>query len=410
MDLATLEGSLQSIEKKAADALTAQRAELDAARDEWKKHSEKLIQMGADAVEVKTTLERTLKRFDVIEAQMGTPLLNGKDRESKSIGHRFVEGDEFKSFKARAWHKGGVSLQLGNVFSDSPFELKTTIDSTALGSSTPGILIPERVGSVYYQGMRRTRVRDLIPRRPTSNNAIEWVKVNTFTNAASPQVEGSAKDEAALTFVIDSALVKTLAHWIPATRQALDDAAWLENAINTELLYGLALEEDEQLLLGDGTGQNLSGLITESTAYDTALNVAADTRIDKLSHALLQLELLHREASGIVLNPADWRAITLIKNDIGGANTGEYIMGSPASMAAPVLWGVPVALTTAMTSGKFLVGDFAFGATVFDRMQARIDISNEHSDFFVKNMVAIRAEERLALAVYRSDYFVYGSF
>lgn len=409
MDLTQLSDSLQTIEKKADAAIVQQRQELEAARNEWKQHSDKLIAMGADATEVKATLERTLKRFDAIEAQFGAPLL-GRQRDTKSIGEHFIGSDEFTNWRKRAWTKSGVSFQTGNVFTDSALELKTTITSSTLGSSTPGILIPERAPGVYYQGMRRTRVRDLLPRRPTQNNAIEWVKVNAFTNNASPQVEGSAKDESALTFLIDSALVKTLAHWIPATRQALDDADFLQNAINTELLYGLALEEDEQILSGDGTGQNLSGLITEATAYNTGLNVSGDTRIDKLNHALLQLELLHREPSGIVLNPTDWRAITLIKDETGGANTGSYIMGSPASTANTVLWGVPVALTTAMTAGTFLVGDFMFGATVWDRMQARIDISNEHSDFFTKNLVAIRAEERLALAVYRSDYFVYGSF
>ena len=126
------------------------------------------------------------------------------------------------------------------------------------------------------------------------------------------------------------------------------------------------------------------------------------------------LENLEREATGIILNPTDWRAITTTKTNAPSTGNGLYILGGvlgggPGGVAAQTIWGVPVAITTAQPPGKFTVGDFS-GAVVCDRMDARIDISTEHSDFFIKNMVAIRAEERLALVVKRADYFVYGSF
>ena len=255
------------------------------------------------------------------------------------------------------------------------------------------------------------RVRDLIPRIATTNNAVEWVKTNSIIHAASPQTsEGSAKEESTYTFTIDSSPVRTIAHWVPASQQALDDWDALRGAIEFELLKGLADKEDQQLLTGDGTGVNISGLVTEATAYNTGLNVSGDTRIDKLRHAMLQLQQLDRSPDAVVLHPNDWSAITLIKTEEGGANTGPYILGGPAASPQQTIWGLRVATTTAMTSGYFLVGAFAEGAFVADRMSATIDVSDSHADYLTKNLVAIRCEERIALVVKRADYFVYGAF
>ena len=258
--------------------------------------------------------------------------------------------------------------------------------------------------------MRALRVRDLLPRFPTSNNAVEWVKENVFSNAASPQTsEGSDKAESALTFTIDSAPVRTIAHWIPVSRQAMDDFAALRQYLEVRLVEGLRDKEDSQLLTGDGTGVNISGLVTEATAYNTGLNISGDQRIDKLAHSFTQLWESGRTPTGIVLHPRDWHAILLIKAETGGSNTGEYLMGPPNAIADPALWGVPVATSTAMTQGTFLVGDFRMAA-VWDRMEAVVEISDSHSDYFIKNLLAVRAEERLTLTVFQSDAFIYGSF
>ena len=143
---------------------------------------------------------------------------------------------------------------------------KISFSSRAVGSSTPGILVPERMPGIVKPGVRRLRVRDLMPRFPTSNNAVEFVKENAFTNAASPTAETISKPESALTFAIDSATVKTIATWIPAAKQVLDDFAALQSYINQRLLEGLMDIEDYELVGGDGTGQHISGLTTEATA------------------------------------------------------------------------------------------------------------------------------------------------
>jgi HK97 family phage major capsid protein len=387
---------------------------ISAYKETANKQLEELKKNGVADPETKSALDKIVARMDDLETNWrrpGTPAML-----SKTVGAVFCDSPEVASFVKRGWHKGGVGVKMSDGFYPVPkageLEQKTTIDSSAVGSSTPGILVPSRVPGIIGPGLRPLRMRDLLTTRRTSNNAVEFVKENVFTNAASFQTEAVAKAESALTFTIDSAPVRTIAHWIPATRQVLDDFVELMTYIDTRLMYGLKQKEDLEILTGDGLGVHLSGLNVEATAYAGTYNAGSDTKIDRLRHAILEINAGTDEfpVDGIVLHPADWEDIELVKTEEGGVNKGSYIMGGPKGMAAPTIWNKPVVETTAMPSGKFLVGSFQLGAVLWDRMDATIDVSTEHSDYFTKNMVAIRAEERLALAVYRPTAFRYGSF
>lgn len=398
-----------------------QLAEIEKAKAEWAKKHDDLVASGADSAEVKASVDRAMKRLDRIEAEWSRP--DAAQFHSKSLGEYLIESEAVKSLaqQSQAGGQGTVAGQRAIIrvksfmefpgFAPNYTDQKTTITSSAVGSSTPGILTPDRiVPGIVGPGIRRIRVRDLMPRLTTTQNAIEFVRENAFTNASSPVAETISKPESALTFVIASANVRTLAHWIPAARQVLDDFSALQGYVNQRLLDGLKDVEDYEIVAGDGTGQHLTGLSSTATAYDTARNVASDTRIDRLNHAISQVEDVNHSADGIILHPRDWRNIQLIKEETGGANTGAYLLGGPVGNAAPTLWGLPVATTTAVTAGTFYVGAFGLYCAVVDRMDARIDISTEHSDYFIRNMVAIRAEERLTFFQTRTDAVIYGSF
>jgi HK97 family phage major capsid protein len=161
-------------------------------------------------------------------------------------------------------------------------------------------------------------------------------------------------------------------------------------------------------LNGTAAGGDLNGLITQATAYNTGLNVSGDTTIDKLRHYLLQVELANAYANLVVLNPTDWHNIELLKTT-GTASSGQYIFANPHQVGTPMIWGRNVVPTVAMSSGHALVGDTQLAADLYDRQSASVEVSREHSDFFVKNMVAILCEERLALVVYRPEALVYGA-
>lgn len=413
MNETEIKSALDSINTGAQAAI---REQIEAARSEWRKHYDELKGQGADVTEVRVMVDRAIKRLDSIEAE-STRRAGAAEVGTKTLGQVFVENPAVRSCAdslRRVWTKTGANMAVpgGSFFPidlgiDSEF--KATITSSAVGSATPGILMAQRVEGIVQPGIRRVRVRDLMTRLTTTNNAIEWPKENAYTNAASPTAETISKPESSLTFTIDSTPVRTIAHWIPAARQVLQDFSGLRGYIDKRLLDGLKDVEDWELIAGDGTGQHLEGLVAQSTAYDTARNVSSDTYIDKLNHAASQIEDVNLNATGFVLHPRDWRAIQLIKEETGGANKGAYLLGGPASLATPTIWGLPVATTTAVQVGKFYCADFS-RCIIWDRMDAEIAFSTEHADYFIRNMVAIRAEERLALTVDRADVSVYGSF
>ncbi|OPE25089.1 capsid protein, partial [Pseudomonas aeruginosa] len=117
-------------------------------------------------------------------------------------------------------------------------------------------------------------------------------------------------------------------------------------------------------------------------------------------------QLARLPASGHVLHFIDWAKIELTKDTLG-----RYILANPLGLAGPVLWGLPVVATEiAAFQGKFLTGAFQTGAQIFDREDANVVISTENADDFEKNMISIRCEERLALAVKRPEAFIFGTF
>jgi HK97 family phage major capsid protein len=166
---------------------------------------------------------------------------------------------------------------------------------------------------------------------------------------------------------------------------------------------GLALKEDAQILAGDGAGENLSGLITNATAYSAPFDPAGtENEMDKVALALLQTTLADFIPNGIVMHPSDWMRIRLLKDA-----DGNYLLGPPGANVPPVLFGLPVVETTSMTVDKVLVGDFQRAATLYDRWEPRVEVSTEHDDYFTRNLVAIRCEERIALAIKNATALTY---
>lgn len=319
--------------------------------------------------------------------------------ERKSLGQRFIESEEFKSV---AGGRNGYTMH-------APFQVKDIY--TALPTGTPGDFgAPIREGIVERQ-KRAMRVRDLFPVQQTNTNMIEYFRVSGFTNNASTVAERSgspavftAKPQSSMTVVGVQAPVRTIAHYEVAHRNVLDDEPTLRGIIDNELLYGLRLVEDDQILNGDGTGSNLTGIRETSGVQTQAWSdgVAGDSRIDAIRRGITKSLLAYYEPTGMILHPNDMEDLELTKDD-----QNRHIMVMSVSMGADArLWRLPMVATPAITEGFCLLGSFGIGATLYDRMEGNIRVAEQHSDFFVRNAVAILAEERLALAVKRPESFV----
>lgn len=325
------------------------------------------------------------------------------DMEQKMSGGGLDNPDAKKSFAEQT----AIDLQKSwDGKSSGKVDVKSFDKVLGSTAGSAGALIQPQVNAgILMPGLRRLTIRDLLAQGRISTNSLEYVRENVFTNSAAPVAEGTLKPESNLTFSKETANVKTIAHWIQASRQVMDDAPMLESYVNNRLLFGLALNEEAQLLNGDGTGDNLVGLNKVATVYDSTLSVAGDTRADLIAHAIFQTSESEFEASGIILNPRDWHAIALLKDA-----DGRYIFGGPAAFAAKVMWGLPVVATKAQAQGTFTVGGFDLASQVWDRMDATVEVSREDRDNFVKNMLTILCEERLALAHYRPTAIIKGAF
>lgn len=342
--------------------------------------------------ELQANLQTTQQALAKLEANGA-----GGDVQHQTLGQQFVSSDEVKAFLGKTTPRGRVDMTVKAAI--------TSLTTDADGSA--GDLVQTtRLAGVLALPQRRMTVRDLISPGQMDGNALEYVKETGFTNNAGMVAETAKKPESTMKFDLVSTTAKVIAHFVKASRQILSDASQLQSLIDQRLRYGLAFKEEQQLLNGDGTGQNLLGIIPQATAYVAPFDPAGtETGIDMIRLALLQAELAEYPSSGIVMNPIDWARIELLKD-----TTGRYLIGNPQGTLGATLWNRPVVTTQAIEVDKFLAGAFKLGAQVFDRWQARVEVATENEDDFVKNMVTILAEERLALAVYRPEAFIYGDF
>ncbi|MCC0809054.1 phage major capsid protein [Methylobacterium sp. W2] len=196
-----------------------------------------------------------------------------------------------------------------------------------------------------------------------------------------------------------------MAHWIPVSKQVYDDVPMLASLIDTDLRIGLEQTEENQILLGAGTTGNMNGLYTQRTAYSATGIPAAANKVDHIRWAKLQVRKSYFPATAVVLNPQDWAELELLKD-----SQGAYLHAAVTTGAEPRLWGLRVVESDAMAVGTFMVGAFSLAAKIWDREQANVQISSEDRDNFVKNMLTLRGEERLALTVTRPTAFVGGTF
>lgn len=387
-------------------------------------------------VDLKQVEAALLKKFESIEGTMET--INGQMKESgtvstevKSQADKLAEDynalyDRVQEIEQKGvkFHEETQGFDLGAEFTKSEqyqmlvegkqgqarMEVKTAIIN-ATGQNQP--LVPaDRTAGIISEPNRLLRIRDVLAATGTNSNLIEFAKENVFTNNAGPQVVGSpeafenvTKPESAITFTLATEAVQTIAHWIPASKQVISDSAQLQGYISGRLIYGLKLKEETQLLAGTGSNGELNGLITQATAY-TVQSPQLTNELDIIREAIKQAQLSEYFPTNIVLNPQDWYDIDVRK--VGSADD-RYVVGNPREMSAPRLWGLPVILSNSITAGTFLLGAFDMGAEIKDRQQSTVEVSRENSDNFVKNMITILAEERIALVVYRPAAFITGS-
>ncbi|EPY5293062.1 phage major capsid protein [Klebsiella pneumoniae] len=339
--------------------------------------------------EAEKSLKAALGELEQHVAQM--PLANAK-QVVESVGQQVISAEALKTFAASVAASQRISIP---------------VKAALLTANVPGnIVAPDRLPGIDTASKQRLFIRDLIAPGTTASNTIYWVQQTGFTNNAAAVAENTTKPYSNIEFAEKITPVRTIAHLFKASKQILDDFSQLQSQVDAEMRFGLKYVEEQEILFGDGTGAHLEGIIPQASAFAAAFQVENQNGIDDLRLAMLQAQLARFPASGHVLHFIDWAKIELTKDTLG-----RYILANPAALTGPTLWGLPVVATEATAfQGKFLTGAFSAGAQIFDREETNVVISTENADDFEKNMITIRCEERLALAVKRPEAFVYGSF
>ena len=318
------------------------------------------------------------------------------DLEQRQVppGREFTDTDEYRAFAARGG-RGSYEHEVRNlIWSET--------------TNNPGAGVWRPVGSPELRPgtarQRRLFVRDVMSVQATGLSSIPYIReVNAATHetGAGNTGEASAKTEVTMQFEQVDAPVRKISAWIPATTEILADAPTLAGYINTRLTYMILLREEQQVLKGTGTAPELRGIVnTVGVQTQAAVNNDVPATVGL---AIGKIELADGEADAVIINPGDyWAQMTTRRATQFDLGFGGM---APAQQEA-FTWGLAAIRTRALPTLESLVGSFAMGSTLFQREGVNIAVSDQHSDYFIFNKVAIRGEERVALAVHRPDWYV----
>lgn len=369
---------------------------------DWNKKIEELEVKASELIEIQGLRTTNNQRREQFKASATSDQSSGNQRQERmSIGDQLFADEAFKTWQEMISTRGRVGEK--ERIQSPGVQVKDLI--TGASSTSAGAFVVTDRTNIVDGGtfMRELSVLDLISSGTTGSDAVEFVQQTGFTNNAAEVAEATntstgTKPESAATLAVVQELVKNIAHWIPITRRALADASQIRTWAETLLRYGLRERLAEQVLTGDGVGENLTGILNtsgiQSQAWDT--DILTTTR-----KARTKVRLNGRATpTGYVMNPLDWETIDLLQD-----NEARYFFGGPSALGTPRLWGLPVVEDEGMTQGTGMVADWRL-AMWWNRQQGTIYITDSHSDFFIKNILVMLAEMRGAFGVIRPAAFV----
>lgn len=332
--------------------------------------------------------------------------------QGKTFGELFTASPAYADFVGR-YAKNGVIPNAVKGVQSSPFQADTKALITGLSSTSGGAFVEnDRYPStVDLIGERELSVRDVVTTGSTTSDTVEYVRVTSKTNAAAPVPEATSaanpstyntptaaegyKPESALALEVVSTTVKTIAHWIPITKRAASDASQVRTLVDNFLRYGLNEELEDQMLSGAGTGENFTGILNTAGIQTVG---SAGTDIDAIVDAIAAVRVTgRRKPNALVINPSDWYSNGFLT---AKDTAGNYLIGDPRASIDQLnaLWGLRVVVTEALAANTALVGDFS-QAVLWEREGVSLMVSDQHSDFFTRNLLAILAEMRAAFGV-----------
>lgn len=370
----TLQDSLKGIQ----DTMTAKMGEYHA---ELEKHGNVSTELTGSIDELSGKFKEMQDELADLAQKQVPGSLEGK---SETAGQEFVKSDAFKALAERRVER-------------ARFEVKNTV---VTGEGMPWEM--QRPG-VIPGSFEPLTIRQQIPTITVSTNAVNALREDDFTNNAAEVAEGAEKNESDITFSPYNVAIETVAHWIKVSSQLLADAPAITAYIDTRLRDGLAQRIERQLLLGNGVTPNLSGL-TNAGNFTAFTPTAGANLAESINKAKYDRWAVGEVVDTAIVNPADWAAMEVLRE---GAGTGAYLYGTPGTTAGRTVFGIDIVLSPNMPTGSFLVGALRTSAVIYQRQGAVVEMGFVNDDF-TRNLVTLRAEERLGLGIDRPMGIVYG--
>jgi HK97 family phage major capsid protein len=361
--------------------------------NELKIATEKSGKEATEAVAKANTLAQEVQshagRIIELEQKIAAKVIEGK-APAKTLGRIVTASEAYKQFAAGNSQKFRIEANTITGQEGSPAENSDTL------------VAPQRWPGIIPGAFRNLTVGDLLPIIPVSSNSFEYTKESTFTNASAETAEGAAKPESDLEFELVTANIRTVPTFLKVSKQVLDDAAALAAYIDQRLRYAVDVRFENQLVNGNGTGQNIAGM-TKSGNHTAFTPVSGDTELDSLNKAQGLVADADYEIDAYLLRPSDWHAIERLKD-----NEDRYIIGNPLGVIGRTLWGKPVILSNAVAAGKFIAANFQIAYAQLLRSGTVVEMFEQDEDNVQKNLVTVRAERRGALATFRPASVQYG--
>lgn len=333
----------------------------------------------------------------------------------KSLGDLFVASKEYEELiESKALDSDSSGQKFKTSFSPET-KAATDVIRSFTGGTGAALVTPQFLPGVLPLPQRPLTVRDLFSQATTTTDTLSYARQSAFDNGAAAvaeatSVEDGAKPQSSIAWTRTTEPIETIATWMAATRRSLADAPQIRSLIDNQISLMLQLEEEDQLLTGNGTSPNISGLLDRTGLQTLDLSAATGDRanLDGLRTAkrLVRTGAARALADGVVMNPIDSEEFDLMVDGEGRYRAGDPFGVIGPTGDAPPIWRMRRVESEAVTAGTAIVGAFRQGATVFQREGITILTSDSHSDFFVRNLIAVLAEERLGLAVFFPTAFV----
>lgn len=350
----------------------------------------------------------------MLAAQSGGP-------QYKSLSQAFLESDFYKKARENGFNdpRGMVKFDQG-IYAFDAMSTKDIFTMSGGTHTTPAFGHGEDVG-ISERQRRPNRVRDLFPAERTTANILHGIRQTGFVNNARPVAERYAADgvspatggptdvfgrapRSTLQFTPYVAPIATISHLEYIHNNTLADESRLRSIIDRDMIDGVKLAEDYQVLFGNGQGENLLG-VTQTPGIQTYTGVSGEKFTKQLRRAMTLSILAYYDPNGIVLHPLDFEEIELEEDGQGAYRVAVSV----AIGAEKRVWRLNVIDTPAMVEGKFLMGSFGLGAKLYDRETVSVQVSTENAHNFEENVCTVKASERIGLAVDRPESFVYGT-